>query len=96
MGKKENIVEGYLQRQAKKHGYLCPKLVSPSSNGHPDRMLIGHNQVIFVEAKSSEGSTRKLQDEVIKELRKHGATVYITSTREEVDTMFTEIMTSNK
>lgn len=91
MGKPEHYVEGYLTTQAKQHGFLCMKFLSSSTNGVPDRILIGHGHTIFVETKSLTGKLRRLQEETIKSMRNHGADVRVMNTRELVDEFFKNI-----
>ena len=58
---REKVIEEYFRRKAKENGYLCWKFTSPSTDGVPDRILIGHNRVIFVELKAPGEVPRKLQ-----------------------------------
>lgn len=92
MGKQEGIVENYLVEQAKNFGFLCPKFTSPGNNGYPDRLLIGHGMTIYVEVKQTNGSLQKLQEEIIKDLRRHGAIVYVAYTKEQIDNIFFELI----
>lgn len=85
MGKAEHYVEGYLRKEALRKGFLCYKFVSPGQNGVPDRVLIGHGRVAWVETKAPGEKTRELQDEVIRAMREHGATVFVADSREQVD-----------
>lgn len=91
MGKAEGYVENYLKKEANKRGFLCMKFTSPGTSGVPDRILIGHNLTFFVETKSNVGSLRELQKEVIHDMQKHGATVFVAHTREEVDELFNQL-----
>lgn len=85
MGKAENLVEGYLVKQAKKRNIFCCKFVSPSMNGVPDRMIIKNGHTIFIETKSATGKLRESQKVVIKIMREHGATVYVANSKEQID-----------
>lgn len=85
MGQKENYVESYLVKQGQKKGFMVLKFTSPGTNGVPDRILIGHDRIIFVETKAKGEKARPLQNAVIKEMQKHGAEVHILDTREKVD-----------
>lgn len=87
MGKAEGAIETYLRDEARKRGFLCWKFTTPSTNGVPDRILIGHGLIIWVETKAPNGRIRALQTEIHKLMRKHGAQVYVTSTRDEVDAL---------
>ena len=96
MGRKEAYVEDYLVKTASEKGFLCRKLTTPGTNGSPDRMLIGHGLVLFVETKKEKGQLRPIQKENIKEMRSHGANVYVCDTREAVDEMFEQIKQSDE
>lgn len=85
MGKAEAYVEDYLRDEAKKNDILCYKFTAPGIRGVPDDLLIGNNKVVFVETKSENGTLSAIQEKRIKEMKKHGATVFVCYTREEVD-----------
>lgn len=91
MGKPEGEIEDYMRKQAKKYDFLYYKFVSPSHNGVPDRILIGHGKTVFVELKRPGETPRKLQQEVHKEMRKHGAIVYVIDNKPDVDTLLQEL-----
>lgn len=91
MGKAENLVESYLVKQAKKRNIFCCKFVSPSTNGVPDRMLIKNGRVIFIETKSLTGKPSDIQKEVIKNMREHGATVYIANSKKQIDEILSSL-----
>ena len=91
VGKAEGEIENYLKKQAKQNGFLCEKFIS-GRNGVPDRLLIGHNKVVFVEVKAPDETPRKLQIAVINELRNYGAIVYIIDTKDGVDKMIKELL----
>lgn len=93
MGRPEGQVEDYLVEQAEARGYICYKWVSPGRRGVPDRILIGHGRVIFVELKSSVGRLSKSQQLMIPRLREHGADVRVIRSRSEVDALMEELMT---
>lgn len=85
MGKAEAYVEDYLAKRAKELGFYCCKFVAPSTNGVPDRVLIGHGRTFFVETKAPGGKPRPLQRAVHKQMRLYGGEVYVASTRDAVD-----------
>lgn len=87
----EHVVESYLGKMAKKNGFLCYKFTSPGRDGVPDRILMGHEMTFFVETKAPGKTLRKLQAQVIKEMKAHGAIVYTANTKEQVDLIFKEI-----
>lgn len=92
----ESKVENYLQDKSSKYGFLCYKFTSPGTSGVPDRILIGHGKVIFVETKAPGKTARKLQEYIIKQMRKHGAIVYVADTIPKIDNIFEEIKTTTK
>ena len=55
MGKPEGIIESYLSKTAKEHGFLSMKFTSPNLNGVPDRIIIGNGYTVFVEVKKPDG-----------------------------------------
>lgn len=84
MGKPEGDVESFFVRKTKEQGFLCWKLKVPGIDGVPDRMLIGHGVVIFVELKAPGETPRRLQCERIKEMREHDAVIKVIDTRQGV------------
>lgn len=88
---KERDIERHLVKQAGRHNILCYKFTSPSNNGVPDRLLIGHGQTIFVEVKRPGEKVRPLQQVVINDMIKHGATVHIVDTKKGVDALIHSI-----
>ncbi len=91
MGKAEGKIETYLRNRCKSLGYLCDKFVSPSNDGVPDRICIGHGVVFFVETKAPGEKPRPLQEEVIKKYRMFGASVWVADTEERVDYILEQI-----
>lgn len=92
MGKPEGIIEDYLIKQAENHDSVCYKFTSPGKRGVPDRIVIGHGYTVFVECKSPTGTTRKQQDFRIKEMRDHGALVYVLNTKSAIDDFFEKLI----
>lgn len=86
----ESEIESYLCEQAELHEFLCLKFVSPGNNGVPDRMLIGHGQTFFVETKAPGEKARCLQKCVIREMKQHGAEIYVLDQKDKIDNLFTE------
>lgn len=89
---RESVVEKYFRQRGEEHGYLCFKFISPSNNGVPDRLVIGHGLTFFVELKAPGKKPRVLQEKVFERMRQHGATVYVIDTKEQVDQLFEEIL----
>lgn len=95
MGRAENYVENYLVKQAKKHNFFCCKFVSPSTNGVPDRILIGNGHVIFIETKSRTGNLSDIQKEIIKQMQLQKAIVYVANSRQQIDDIIKRISESS-
>lgn len=92
MGKPEAYVENYLRDRCREDGYMCMKFVSPGNAGVPDRIIIGHGEVFFVETKAKGQKPRQQQVSMIEQMRANGAEVHVIDTREGVD----ELLASRK
>ncbi|HOO79022.1 MAG TPA: VRR-NUC domain-containing protein [Lachnospiraceae bacterium] len=79
----ESSVEDHLYKLCQKYDIFCIKLL-PSKSGIPDRILIGNGKVIFIELKSPGKKPRPLQVAIIKQMRAHGAIVYVLDTKDVV------------
>lgn len=90
----EAIIEDYFIKKAKAHKFMQFKFLS-GITGVPDRILIGQNQVTFVELKAKHGVLSARQTRVINQIRKHGVSVFIPCSKEDVDNMF-DIITKRK
>lgn len=93
MGKPEGKVEDHLIKKAEANNCLCYKFTSPSNNGVPDRIVIGIDKfgvkhTDFVETKAPGEKPRLLQRIVHAEMREHGATVFVLSTKDAIDRYF--------
>ena len=91
MGKPEGAVEDYFIRRTEEYGCMCMKFTSPSKTGMPDRIIVGHGKTVFVELKAPGEKPRPRQIVVIKELRDHGALVYVTDSKPGVDALLREL-----
>lgn len=89
---RESVVERYLKNRCEVEGFLCYKFTSPGTDGVPDRVLIGHGVVVFVELKAPGETPRKLQLHTFEEMRKHGAAVYVVDTKELVDELLSNLL----
>lgn len=87
----ESSIEAGLRKQVTKHGGLFLKFVSPSQAGVPDRIIIDHGRVIFVELKRKKEEPRKLQWKVIERMRRHGVDVRVVAGREEAKALVKEL-----
>lgn len=93
MGKAENFVEGYLFKRVKALQGMCLKFTS-GITGVPDRIVILAGQTLFVETKAPGKKTEPLQNVRIGQMRAAGADVRVIDTREQVDELITELITT--
>lgn len=92
MGKPEAYVEDYLVTRCQKLGFLCYKFNPSGINGVPDRIVIGYGHTVFIETKRPGGNPRKLQEIRHREMRAHGARVFVADTHEGVDDLLHDLM----
>ena len=74
----ERFIEQKLVARVKREGGLCPKFVSPGSDGWPDRLvLMPGGKIAFVELKAPGQKPRPLQLQRHAQLRDLGFIVYV-------------------
>ena len=74
----ERFIEQKLVARVKREGGLCPKFVSPGSDGWPDRLvLMPGGKFAFVELKAPQGKLRPIQVQRHAQLRDLGFLVYV-------------------
>lgn len=86
----ERDVERYLIKECEKRGWLCWKFVSPGRRGVPDRIVIRHGGVAFVEVKRKGGRISPLQIRRIEELTRLLIPARVVETKGEIDEMIRE------
>ena len=89
---REKQIERALVMAVKAAGGMCPKLVSPGTDGMPDRMILlpkGH--IGFVEVKAPGKKPRPLQERRHKQLRELGFKVFILDGREQIPEILKEV-----
>lgn len=75
---REKVIEQKLVKAVKAKGGICPKLVSPGTDGMPDRMaLLPGEQIIFIEVKAPGKKPRPIQELRHRQLRELGFDVYV-------------------
>lgn len=79
----ESKVEGESMRYAERRGWWQAKFVSPNQRGVPDRILIRAGRVIFIEFKRHGEEPTRQQLKRHREMREHGAEVFVIDTLEE-------------
>ena len=74
----ERFIEQKLVARVRREGGLCPKFVSPGSDGRPDRLvLMPGGKIAFVELKAPGQKPRPLQLQRHAQLRDLGFIVYV-------------------
>ena len=90
---REKQIEQQLVRAVKQAGGMCPKLLSPGTDGMPDRMvLLSGGQIAFVEVKAPGKKPRPLQVKRHRQLRELGFLVFILDGPEQVGPILEEVM----
>lgn len=75
---KEKQIEEKLVKAVKTAGGMCPKLISPGTNGMPDRIvLLPGGKIIFVEVKAPGKKPRPLQLRRHRQLQVLGFQVFV-------------------
>ena len=89
---REKQIEQRLVKAVKARGGLCPKLVSPGTDGMPDRMvLLPDSHMGFVEVKAPGEKPRPLQQRWHEQLRKLGYKVSVLDDPEQIPPILDEI-----
>lgn len=92
---KEKVVEQKLIEAVKARGGICPKWVSPSFAGVPDRLVfLPDGKFGMVEVKRPKGKPRVLQLSRHKLLKKLGFTVYVLDGLEQIGGVLDAIETT--
>ncbi len=88
----EKNTEQKLVKAVKAEGGMCPKLVSPGTDGMPDRMVLLPGACMgFVEVKAPGKKPRPLQEKRHRQLRDLGFKVCVLDEPEEIAGMLEEI-----
>lgn len=89
---REKQIEQRLVKAVKARGGLCPKLVSPGTDGMPDRMvLLPDSHMGFVEVKAPGEKPRPLQQRRHEQLRELGYKVSVLDGPEQIPPILDEI-----
>lgn len=88
----EKTIEKALVQAVRKKGGMCPKLVSPGTDGMPDRIvLLDGGKMGFVEVKAPGRKPRSLQDLRHRQLRDLGFKVFVLDELEGISGILGEI-----
>ena len=89
---REKTLEQKLVKTVKEKGGVCPKLVSPGTDGMPDRMvLMPGGRIGFVEVKAPGKKPRPLQESRIRLLRRLGFLVFVLDDGSQIPHIILEI-----
>jgi hypothetical protein len=68
----EAKIEAKVVAYCRERGLYCRKFSSPAHRGVPDRIILGHGKVLFLELKSEGNEPTALQYHELKLIREHG------------------------
>ena len=89
---REREIEKKLVKAVKAEGGMCPKLVSPGTDGMPDRLvMLPKARIGFVEVKASGKRPRPLQAKRHKELRDLGFHVFVLDDPKQIPDLLQEV-----
>ena len=89
---REKTIEYKLVKAVKGEGGMCPKLVSPGTDGMPDRMvLLPEAHIGFVEVKAPGKEPRPLQVKRHEQLRELGFQVSVLDNPEQIPDILKEV-----
>lgn len=91
----EKTIEKRLVQAVKDGGGMCPKLISPGTDGMPDRMVLLPNAHIgFVEVKAPGKKPRPLQVMRHRQLQKLGFQIFVLDDPDQIPGIVKEIRES--
>lgn len=89
---REKQIEQRLIKAVKDQGGMCPKLISPGTDGMPDRMvLLPEARLGFVEVKKPGAKPKPLQERRHEQLRELGFLVLVLDDPEKIPEIIKEI-----
>lgn len=89
---REKQIESKLVKAVRDAGGMCPKLVSPGTDGMPDRLvLLPGCRIGFVEVKAPGKEPRPLQTQRHRQLRALGFPVFVLDDPEQVPGIIQEV-----
>lgn len=92
---REKHIENELVKSVRTVGGICPKLISPGTDGMPDRMvLLPGGKIGFVEVKAPGKRPRPLQERRHRQLRTLGFKVFVLFDLEQIGVIIDEILSA--
>ena len=89
---RERDIEQRLVKAVKAEGGMCPKLISPGTDGMPDRMvLLPKARMGFVEVKAPGQKPRPLQERRHAQLRELGFYVFVLDDPNQIPGILSEV-----
>lgn len=89
---REKQIEKKLVKAVKEEGGMCPKLVSPGTDGMPDRLImLPKARIGFVEVKAPGAKPKPLQERRHKQLRDLGFHVSVLDDPEQIPGILKEV-----
>ena len=89
---REKQIESKLVKAVRTAGGMCPKLVSPGTDGMPDRLvLLPGCRIGFVEVKAPGKEPRPLQTQRHRQLRALGFPVFVLDDPEQIPQIMKEV-----
>ena len=89
---REKQIEAKLISAVKAEGGMCPKLISPGTDGMPDRIvLLPEARIGFVEVKAPGQKPRSLQERRHAQLRDLGFHVFVLDDAEQIPEIIAEV-----
>ena len=92
---REREIEKKLVEAVRKTGGICPKFISPGTDGMPDRIvLLPGGKIGFVEVKAPGKRPRPLQERRHRQLRTLGFKVFVLFDLEQIGVIIDEILSA--
>ena len=88
---REKVIEQRLVKAVRAENGMCPKLVSPGTDGMPDRMvLLPEGRISFVEVKAPGQKPRPIQERRHEQLRNLGFKVAVLDDPDQIPSILDE------
>jgi len=84
---KESTLQSLCVKHLRQHGYKVIRLMNAGERGIPDVLVIGLNDLFFIEFKTPKGRLSKIQRYQIKDLRERGYKTYVIRSLEDLSNL---------